>query len=78
MPITWTDRSENSSGALSTSLASDCKKLNSITTTYASVLIQNISNLTAGITIGLIYDWRIGLVSTGLVPIMVISGAIYM
>lgn len=78
MPISWMDNPKNSSGALSARLASDCQTVNGLTTTYISILIQNITNLTAGLIISFIFEWRTSLVSLGLIPFMIISGAIQM
>jgi ABC-type multidrug transport system fused ATPase/permease subunit len=78
MPIVWLDMPRNSGGALSARLASDCQTVNGLTTTYISILIQNLANLVAGITIALIYEWRTALVAVGLIPFMIIAGAIQM
>jgi ATP-binding cassette subfamily B (MDR/TAP) protein 1 len=78
MPISWLDKPKNSSGALSARLASDCQTVNGLTTTYVSILIQNIATLAAGIIISFIYEWRTSLVALGLIPLMIISGAIQM
>ena len=72
------DNPKNSSGALSARLASDCQTVNGLTTTYVSILIQNIANLTAGLIISFIFEWRTSLVSLGLIPFMIIAGAIQM
>lgn len=78
MPINWLDQPRNSAGSLSARLASDCHTVNGLTTTYVAILIQNIANLTAGIIIAFIYDWHTSLVAVGLIPFMIIAGAIQM
>ena len=45
-------------------------------TTYIYILIQSITTLLAGVTIALIYDWRIALVALGSMPFVVMSGFI--
>ena len=76
MPIAWLDKPRNSSGSLSARLASDCQIVNGLTTTYVSIMIQNIVNLVCGITIAFIYEWRTSLVALALIPVMIIAGAI--
>uniref|UniRef100_A0A1J3HUV6 ABC transporter B family member 4 n=1 Tax=Noccaea caerulescens TaxID=107243 RepID=A0A1J3HUV6_NOCCA len=78
MPVKWLDKPRNSSGSLSARLASDCKTVNGLTTTYIAILVQNISNLVCGIVIAFIYEWRTSLVALGLIPFMIIAGAIQM
>jgi ATP-binding cassette subfamily B (MDR/TAP) protein 1 len=78
MPIPWFDKPRNSSGALSARLASDCQNVNGLITKFMGVLVQNISTLVSGIIIAFIYDWHTTLVALGLIPLMIISGAIQM
>lgn len=78
MPIAWLDLPRNSAGSLSARLAADCQTVNGLTTTYTSILIQNIANLVSGIIIAFVYEWRTSLVAVGLIPFMIISGAIQM
>lgn len=78
MPIVWLDQPRNSAGSLSARLAADCHTVNGLTTTYVAILIQNIANLMAGIIIAFIYEWRTSLVAVGLIPFMIIAGAIQM
>lgn len=78
MPIPWFDKPKNSSGALSARLASDCKSINGMITTFIAVLIQSITTLVAGVTISFIFEWRTTLVAVGLLPFMVIAGMVQM
>jgi ATP-binding cassette subfamily B (MDR/TAP) protein 1 len=78
MPVVWFDKPRNSSGSLSARLASDCQTVNGLTTTYMAIMAQNLTNLTAGIIIAFIFEWRTSLVALGLIPLMIISGAIQM
>lgn len=41
-------------------------------------MIQNLSTLIAGVIIAFVFEWRTALVSLGLLPLMIISGAIQM
>ena len=78
MPIPWFDKPKNSSGSLSTRLASDCHTINSLITTFMPVLFQSLVTLIAGIIIALVFEWRTSLVAIGLLPIIVFSGVIHM
>ena len=78
MPIPWFDLPRNNSGTLSARLASDCQIVNGLTTTYIGITIQNLATLIAGIIIAFIYEWRTSLVALGLIPFMIIAGAVQM
>ena len=78
MPASWFDKPNNSSGSLSARLASDCHTVNSLITTFYSILVQSLTTLIAGIILALIYEWRTALVAIGLLPIIVFSGVIHM
>lgn len=78
MPIPWFDNPRNNPGILSSRLSNDCQKINGITTSVSSVMIQNISSLVTGIVIAFIFEWRTSLVALGLLPMMIISGMIEM
>ena len=78
MPIPWFDKPKNSSGALSARLASDCKTVNGLATTYIAVMIQNVATLISGLTIAFIYEWRTSLVALGLIPFLILGGAVQM
>ena len=76
MPITWFDEPKNASGALSSRLATDCESVNGLITTLIAIVIQSVTTLIAGVVIALIYEWRTSLVALGLLPLMIIAGAI--
>jgi len=78
MPIPWFDIPKNNPGGLTARLASDCKMVNGLTTTFIGVLIQNVVTLVAALIIGFIYEWRTSLVTLGLIPMMILAGAIQM
>ena len=78
MPIPWFDIPKNNSGSLTSRLASDCKNVNGMVTTFIAISIQNVTTLIAGIVIGFVFEWRTSLVALGLIPLMIIAGAIQM
>jgi ABC-type bacteriocin/lantibiotic exporter with double-glycine peptidase domain len=45
-------------------------------TTYIYIMIQSLTTFAAGIVIALIYEWRTALVAIGLMPLVVLAGAI--
>ena len=78
MPIPWFDKPRNSAGTLSARLAADCQTVNALTTTYISILVQNLSTLVSGIIIAFVYEWRVALIALGLIPLMILSGIVQM
>lgn len=78
MPIIWFESSSNLTSILSTRLATDCRTINSLLTTYVGLMVQIITTLTSGIIIAFFYEWRTSLVALGLLPFIVISGIIEM
>lgn len=55
MPISWFDNPRNNPGALTARLSEDCQKINGITTSSSSIMIQNISSLITGIIIAFVF-----------------------
>jgi ATP-binding cassette subfamily B (MDR/TAP) protein 1 len=49
-----------------------------MTTGVLSVIILNLSTLTAGLTLAFSYNWRLALVVIGLGPFLVIAGSLNM
>ena len=78
MPGGWFDLPRNNAGTLSARLSTDCKNINGVASSYMGVIIQNISCLVSGLVIAFIYEWRITLVSLGLLPFMMAAGVIQM
>jgi ATP-binding cassette, subfamily B (MDR/TAP), member 1 len=76
MPIPWFDIPKNNAGSLTSRLSSDCKNVNGMVTTFVAISIQNVTTLIAGVVIGLIFEWRTSLVALGLIPFMILAGAI--
>ncbi len=78
MPISWFDIPKNNAGNLTARLATDCQKVNGLTTTNIGILFQNISCLITGIVIAFVNEWRITLITLALIPLMMISGMVQM
>jgi ATP-binding cassette subfamily B (MDR/TAP) protein 1 len=78
MPVAWLDLPRNSPGSLAARLATDCRNVNKLSTTYLAIIIQSIVTFVSGIIISFVYEWRTSLVSIGLIPFMILAGAIQM
>lgn len=78
MPVPWYDIPSNNAGTLAARLSVDAEQVNSLTTTIASIMTQNISTLISGVVIALVFEWRTALVAIGMLPLMIISGVIQM
>ena len=73
MPVSWFAKEENQSEKITFKINSSSKVLyNFIKNTYAMVLTATI-NMVAGVGISLFYDWRTGLTTLALIPLIVIS-----
>lgn len=76
MPIEWFEKKGNDGGQLAGTLERDCRTVNGLLTSFVFHLTINISTLVFGIVLALIYEWRTSLVALGLIPLIIISGAI--
>jgi ATP-binding cassette subfamily B (MDR/TAP) protein 1 len=78
MPVAWFDIPRNNAGSLTARLSTDCQQVNGLTSTLIGITLQNFSCLFSGIIIAFVYDWRITLVTLGLIPFMIGAGMIHM
>ncbi|XP_018422366.1 PREDICTED: multidrug resistance protein 1A-like, partial [Nanorana parkeri] len=76
--IGWFDDSKNSTGALTTRLASDASKVQGATGARLATLCQNIANMGTALIISFIYGWQLTLLLLVIIPILVISSIIRM
>ena len=78
MPGGWFDLPKNNAGSLTARLSTDCKNINGVSSAYVGIILQNISCLATGMIIAFVYEWRITLVTLGLLPMMIAAGVIQM
>ncbi|KAK9723075.1 hypothetical protein K7432_002135 [Basidiobolus ranarum] len=74
--IGWFDIKENTSGALTSKLALDATLVQGLTGMTAGVLINFSTCIILGIVIGLVFDWKLTLVATPFVPVLVVAAVI--
>lgn len=78
LPIPFFEHPKNGIGSLTTRLAVNSRQTKEMVTTYIHGVSQNLSCLITGIVIAFVFEWRTALVSLGLIPLLVIAGAIRM
>lgn len=78
MPLPWFDIPKNNAGSITARLSTDCQQVNGLTSNLVGITLQNISCLLSGIIIAFVYEWRITLVTLGLIPFMIGAGMIQM
>lgn len=74
--ISYFDIDFNAPGALLTKLSIDTIQLNSIILTLVGDVCQTCGNTIVGLIIGMIYEWRLALMSVGFIPFIVITTVI--
>ncbi|KAM8771060.1 ATP-binding cassette sub-family B member 5 [Rhynchonycteris naso] len=74
--ISWFDNKENSTGALTTILATDIAQIQGATGSRIGVLTQNAANMGLSVVIALIYGWEMTLLIMSIAPVLALTGMI--
>ncbi|KAJ3250915.1 GTPase-activating protein [Boothiomyces macroporosus] len=69
--IAFFDDEKNSTGALTSNLSSDAQKVQGASGVTLGTILQILVNLIGNITVALIYGWKLALVATATLPILV-------
>lgn len=74
MDIQFFDKDENSTGALTSTLANDGEAVEGLGGSTLGQVLQSFITLIGGIIFALIWNWRLGLVCLSMVPLLLGSG----
>ncbi|XP_053483257.1 bile salt export pump-like isoform X3 [Ictalurus furcatus] len=74
--IGWFDDPTNSLGALTTRLATDASMVQAATGSQIGVIVNSLTNIGASFIIAYYFSWKLGLVVTCFLPLIVFSGVI--
>lgn len=72
--IGWFDEPKNSTGALTTRLATDASSVQGATGSRLGVQLQTIGGIGIGIVLAFIYGWKLTLVVLAFVPFLIFAG----
>ncbi|XP_061185952.1 ATP-dependent translocase ABCB1-like isoform X2 [Saccostrea echinata] len=76
--IEYFDDQKNSTGALTTRLATEAAEVQGASGAQLGTMLQNFANIGTGIIIGFVYGWQLTLVILAFIPIIGIAGVLQM
>jgi ATP-binding cassette, subfamily B (MDR/TAP), member 1 len=71
-------RPENDAAALTAFLAKQANGLNGLSGTILGAVLSSISSVVSGIVVGVSFNWKLGLVGTSLMPLIIVFGYLRM
>ncbi|XP_049809966.1 ATP-dependent translocase ABCB1-like isoform X1 [Schistocerca nitens] len=71
--VAWFDDKNNSTGALCARLSGDAASVQGATGQRIGSVVQALGTLVVSVTLGLVYEWRLGLVAIAFMPIMLLA-----
>lgn len=72
----WHDIRTNNSGVITSILAGECSSLQGLSGEVVGVIFESIFSLLIALAMGFYFAWPMGLVSLGLLPILVIGATL--
>ncbi|XP_043545736.1 ATP-dependent translocase ABCB1-like isoform X2 [Chiloscyllium plagiosum] len=76
--IAWFDDKKNSTGALTTRLATEASQVQTTVGSRLGLIAQNIASMGAAVIISFIYGWQMSLLVLAIVPILAMAGVVEM
>ncbi|XP_061185823.1 ATP-dependent translocase ABCB1-like [Saccostrea echinata] len=76
--IEYFDDQKNSTGALTTRLATEAAEVQGASGAQLGIMLQNFANIGTGVIIGFVYGWQLTLVILAFIPIIGIAGVLQM
>ncbi|XP_051708757.2 ATP-binding cassette sub-family B member 5 [Oryctolagus cuniculus] len=74
--IAWFDDKENSTGALTTILATDIAQIQGAIGSRIGVFTQSVTNMGLSVTISFLYGWEMTLLTLSIAPVLAVTGMI--
>lgn len=72
--ISWFDMPANRPGILTTRLATDAEQVRALVVDRMGIIVQGVSMVVFGLSLGFVYGWRLTLVILGVGPFLALAG----
>jgi len=78
LPVSFYDKPENTAGGINTKLATDAYQIRNMVSGVLGVMSLNIATISASLSFGLYYSWKVTLIALALSPLIAVIGSINM